>query len=322
LTTVELSIVIPVVDSADLLSKLLRDLEGLAVTFEVFVIDGGSTDGTAQIIHEYAQARRAVYNISLSTPRPAGLLRNLAIPLIDGEYTLFVDADDGIDAGALNLALEIAKKQNADVMMLPYSLAFVTDEGPANATTFELRGMDPHDREVWANSRTYVSRANKRAAFDLIAYPWNRLVRSSLLLDEQIYFGSSMVQNDVQFHFHTIAAAKRIAFLPADTPPVCVHRKFKNQGQLTKVASSSRLEMIGALQLTHRLLSSTKYRRSSFHAGHWTRFVTRTFDWARNNGLVPRESLGLFRRAQEVTERCSRSANTSCFFDWWQIRPP
>ena len=84
--------------------------------FECLLIDDGSKDNSPSICDEYAQkdARVKVYH------KPNGGLsdaRNYGLERAQGEYTIFADPDDWVDAEGLDQLYKKAKETNADMVM-------------------------------------------------------------------------------------------------------------------------------------------------------------------------------------------------------------
>ena len=156
----------------------------------------------------------------------------------------------------------------------------------------------------------------------LVNYPWNRLTRTRLLHDaDGIFFGTPQVQNDVQYHWHALSAAERVAFLDSTAKPVCYHKKFvgTKRMQLTKIRSSSRLEMFWALQATHRVLCAAgdPFTDDPSTMQVWGRFVEKTLHWARSNNLVPRASMPKFLQQQAEMLECAASCSMRCLYSRW-----
>lgn len=87
--------------------------------FECLLIDDGSTDNSPNICNEYAQkdARIKVYH------KPNGGLsdaRNYGIERAQGEYTIFFDPDDWVDAGYLTDLYAKAVETDADMVICDY----------------------------------------------------------------------------------------------------------------------------------------------------------------------------------------------------------
>jgi glycosyltransferase involved in cell wall biosynthesis len=175
-------------------------------SFEVFVVDDGSTDGlTTQLLLDIAAEERPnFYFLSTSKMSGAGRTRNIvAIPLAEGQYIYFADADeDSYNFVALKEAVNYAKsKAGIDLLALPY---FV-DTVHTNTSSTQSGMMPPSDDRVWKTVRSNLGNLTqadrKKAAFSLINYPWKQITSSNLLFDADIYFDGYVVHNDVQFHW-------------------------------------------------------------------------------------------------------------------------
>ena len=91
--------------------------------------------------------------------------------------------------------------------------------------------------------------AQKEAALALINCPWKQLTSSKLMFDADVFFGSTKVHNDVQFHWMSTSAAQNIHFYNEE---VCTHRKFDSSicGQLTEVKDSAHMSVFPSLGMT------------------------------------------------------------------------
>ena len=322
LTSLDLSVVIPVYNAGPFIVSLISSIDQIRnITYEAFCVNGASTDDSSQIISQLEETRPRMYNIQLLVETPAGLLRNLVIPLLEGTYVFFLDADDSVDGQALEAATLIAMQQGFDVLMLPYQLAFVSQQEQEQVTT--LMGMDKYDHATWTQTVALQSNnMTREAAMTLVNYPWNRLARSELLHAQRIFFGTTQVQNDVQYHWHVLSVARRVAFLTATTAPVCYHKKFvgTSRMQLTKVKSASRLEMFWALQATHRVLCQLVPHALEDDSGTmqaWQYFVHKTIEWARNSKLVPAKSIPEFLRSKAQMIECVATCAMGCLYSNW-----
>lgn len=97
------SVVMVVRNEEKVLAQKLENLLGLdypAERLQIVVVSDGSTDGSEQILHEYAcHARVQVLLSQLSKGKASGL--NDAVDLAAGEIVVFTDARQRIEAGAL-----------------------------------------------------------------------------------------------------------------------------------------------------------------------------------------------------------------------------
>lgn len=94
------SVVIPVRNGEAFIGEAIKSvLAQGSLAGEIIVIDDGSTDGTAAVVHGIADPR-----ITLLA-RPAGrkgvsAVRNYGLSKVSGEWTMFLDADDRLCEGA------------------------------------------------------------------------------------------------------------------------------------------------------------------------------------------------------------------------------
>ncbi|WP_460810706.1 glycosyltransferase family 2 protein [Microlunatus endophyticus] len=268
----DLTVVIPVFDSEDLirdtLDSVLR-LTGLGLSYNVLLVDDGSTDSSLTVIREYEDIYDHVH-VFTQRNRGAGRARNSVIPLVTGRYTYFLDADDVVDAGALARAVAHADSEAADLVFLKYRIEYF-DEGRS-------RGMFNADTEIWNRILECDDAAERqRLIVGLINYPWNRLIRTSLLHDAGIFFGPTVVHNDMVFHWHGTLSARTISFLDAE---VCIHRKFDSRTQVTNIVDERRMVVVEALRGTYeRICELPSYPNVR---EEWIRFAVDLLDWAKD----------------------------------------
>ena len=265
---VDLTVVIPVFDSADLIGATIDSVLGISgITFNVLLVDDGSTDGSLEILQQY-ETRHANVHVFTQGNRGAGRARNAVIPLSTGRYTYFLDADDVIDPRALVEAVFAADREDADLMLMKYRIDHIDEK--------KTRGMYKADEEIWGRLRQSAHQAERQQlAAKLINYPWNRIIRTTLLHDANIFFGATVVHNDVLFHWHSIVAAQRISYVEVE---VCSHRKFATRAQVTNINDARRLAVLEALRSTHaRIRDLPDYDNVRWE---WMAFAKHLLDWA------------------------------------------
>lgn len=88
----QLSVVIPTRDRCDLLSEVLRPLLDDPAASEVVVVDDGSRDGTAALVHDLAAAHPQL-RLLHATGRGKGLASQAGLDGTRGDVVLFLDDD-------------------------------------------------------------------------------------------------------------------------------------------------------------------------------------------------------------------------------------
>ena len=94
--TAKISIIMPVYNTVDYLEKSIESVrEQTFPEFELICVDDGSSDGSLEILQEYAKkdTRIKVFQHEHDGRGAAGA-RNMALEQVTGEYIAFLDSDD------------------------------------------------------------------------------------------------------------------------------------------------------------------------------------------------------------------------------------
>ena len=111
-----------------------------------------------------------------------------------------------------------------------------------------------------------MRRKQKNVAYGLEVHAFNRLVKTEMLLANDICFGPTPTYNDVQFHFDTITQASSVGFFDK---AVIMHKRNLHP-ELPKAARRSAEHALG---LTKRIVEGRGFfdRAGSRHT--WSAFV-------------------------------------------------
>jgi glycosyltransferase involved in cell wall biosynthesis len=108
----DLTVIIPSKDRLWSLPKAVSSCRSSRLKVEIIVIDDGSTDGTA----DWLRTQSDVITIrGEGWGKPWGV--NKAMAHATGRYLRYLDSDDWLNLGANELQCEIARKENADVVV-------------------------------------------------------------------------------------------------------------------------------------------------------------------------------------------------------------
>src|SRR5512136_1870997 len=95
-----ISIITPVLNEEDMIKPFLDDLAGFPGSFELIVVDGGSTDATCAIVMDYIGRFPATLHL-LSTEAGRSFQMNTGAQTAEGEILLFLHVDCRIPADSL-----------------------------------------------------------------------------------------------------------------------------------------------------------------------------------------------------------------------------
>src|SRR3954452_504761 len=88
-----ISIIIPVFNCAEYIGGAIRScLKQIWPSDEIIVVDDGSFDGTAEILHEFALHPQV--RVLRQTNQGVSLARNAGVRVSTGSFVAFLDADD------------------------------------------------------------------------------------------------------------------------------------------------------------------------------------------------------------------------------------
>ena len=114
------SIIIPVYNAGQYLQKCIDSLVGQTYqNLEILCVNDGSTDNSLQILQDYARRDSRIHLINKEN---AGVsqARNDALKKAAGDYVMFVDADDWVDAETCEAVVACAVLEHADIVMWSY----------------------------------------------------------------------------------------------------------------------------------------------------------------------------------------------------------
>lgn len=118
--SVSLSVIIPAYNVEKYIVQCINSVLHQKVTFafEVIVVNDGSTDQTAMLLEQYVHDPR----VRIIHQQNQGLsgARNTGIDCSKGEYLCFLDSDDALTDGALEVLMEAAVSNHAKLVVGSY----------------------------------------------------------------------------------------------------------------------------------------------------------------------------------------------------------
>ena len=135
----DISVIIPVYNVQKYLKDCLDSVVSQSIdgTYEVIIVNDGSTDNSGAIVHSYAQ----VSNIQVVDQSNGGLsaARNAGLRLSRGKYIMFVDSDDALAPGYLRAMKDRLDRTPADYVTSTFR--YMSDDG--------MLGEQEKDRASW-----------------------------------------------------------------------------------------------------------------------------------------------------------------------------
>lgn len=229
----EVTIIMPVYNPGKYLRPCLDSL--LAQTmedFRIIAIDDGSTDGSWDILREYAARDARIlpqqnpYNIG------AARTRNMGIQLAQGEYVVILDADDYFEPDYLECLWTACKENDLDIAICDF---YWRDE-----LIGEEYLITPPRKFLTIINRPFNWEELPRYIFQLFRFPpYLKMYRRSFLREYGVLFQDLSNSNDVYFSEMSFIYANRIMHI--STP--LLHYRY-NTGQQISTPRGRKIECL------------------------------------------------------------------------------
>lgn len=216
------SVIVPVYNAEKYLKNCIDSilLQSYS-TFEILIIDDGSSDNSWKIIRSYLSKDNRVKSFRKQNGG-AGSARNLGLEHAQGEWVIFIDADDTIDPDYIEKLISVS--QNVDLVIC---------------------GMKLYKNDIISFSKIFVDNATKKNRFttaelfqELRLYtlsgPVCKLFRRTIIIENHVSFPENMnLGEDSVFVYTYLYFSDTISVIESYGYNVL----FTNNNSLTKKAS-------------------------------------------------------------------------------------
>uniref|UniRef100_UPI0025D90CC0 glycosyltransferase family 2 protein n=1 Tax=Ruminococcus sp. TaxID=41978 RepID=UPI0025D90CC0 len=206
----KVSVIIPVYNAEDYLVDSLGDMLSQTYTdFEVICVNDGSTDNSEAIIEDFCKKDDRIRLISQSNCG-GGAARNKGYDHSNGDYILFLDADDRFEKQLIENAVLLMEREKSDVLVFAAD-EFHYETGIKKPAPWLLQsGYERYDGNPFHYTTTTV---------------WNKMYRHDFLARNNIRHQDERVTAfSMYFTFFALFYASKIDFLDE----VLVHYMSEN----------------------------------------------------------------------------------------------
>lgn len=190
-----ISIIIPIYNASMYLSECLDSILSQDFTdFELLLIDDGSTDNSGEICDEYAEKDTRI-KVFHQKNQGVSVARNTGLDYAQGEYLMFVDADDILLPKGISKLYEHISSSGTDVSL-------------ASTQVFVGDIVRPYHMYPSKKTNDVINNMNHPAL-------WGYLFRLSLINNNHIRFTPGLAYSEDQVFIATIAiCAKSLVLIP------------------------------------------------------------------------------------------------------------
>lgn len=227
----KLSIIVPVYNVLPYIRQCLDSLVGQTLEdYEIILIDDGSTDGTAQVLAEYAARYPEKIILKRVENGGQGRARNIAIDMARGDFLGFIDSDDWIDPSMYEKLWKRADETGADVVVCDWL----------------IKHSDGHDQVFPARVQGHWLAAAGSAC--------NKVFRRSLVGDTR--FPAGLWYEDFYFSAMMLLKARGVEYLEE---PLYTYRQSQSS-TMRNNNSAKNLDMLTILDMLEEYMLPHGFR--------------------------------------------------------------
>ena len=199
-----MSIIIPIYNVEPYILECLQSVanQTIADKLECILVDDCGTDNSVSVAEEFLKTYSGAIHFELLHHQKNGGLsvaRNTGVRASHGEYLYFLDSDDTIIPRCMEMLVEMAERNQADVVIGSY----ITDDN-------RMRQFENIDYPECVSDRGRV----KRMMLDYDVIPVtaaNRLIRRDLLVKNGLFFKEGIIHEDNYWTFFLAKHVERMA---------------------------------------------------------------------------------------------------------------
>lgn len=234
----KISVIIPVYNSKKYLEACVQSIrEQTYRNLEIILVDDGSTDGSSQLCDWLAEQDERILAIHQEN---GGLsaARNSGLEICTGDYITFVDSDDLLLENFVQILLDAAEQEQADIAISSFQYYYGTEILPAAPKDGTLKIM---------NRIEALQKLNRWCEPEGIAFvtAWGKLFKRSFWGDRR--FCPGVWHEDEYIAHHLLGSAAKIVWLNV---PLYLYRQHEESytGKKEEKPDLSRLDLIPALK--------------------------------------------------------------------------
>lgn len=209
------SVIIPTYNDEEHISQCLESV--ISQTYkdiEIIVVIDGATDKTEEIVRQYARRDERI-KVHVQENAGAGAARNKGLQMANGDYIVFVDADDWLDVDAIEILVKEVIKTDSDLIVAGF------------ASIEYVKGRYQRTENVPKYLHVEGLNETRSECFNLFINgmghsPWGKLYKKSIIDKYNILFPNMRRSQDIIFNNEYFGHINSLTILDA-----CIYN-FRN----------------------------------------------------------------------------------------------
>ena len=207
----KVSIVVPMYNAEKYIDRCVDSvLRQTNPNWELILVNDGSTDNTLSIANKYKKLDRRIRVLD-GINQGVSCARNKGIEAVEGQITVFVDADDWIEDCYVEKICRYWE-EGVDILVFNYNVAYSEDECIQGCSIQqEYKEPQAGNKFYLLSLLGYYNRLTNHQIYRL-GVPWGKAYASDLLKDSDFPQGVSYSE-DVVFNTRVFKRAKNIKYI-------------------------------------------------------------------------------------------------------------
>lgn len=205
----KVSVILPVYNAENYIQKCIESILNQSYSnIELIIVNDGSVDNSKIIIDEYSELDERIKKFHIDNSGPS-FARNLGIDSAVGEFILFVDADDYINRNMIKELVSMINDES-DLVICGYKSDF-PDRTESKRLDYDF--MENNH----LNKKQFLEHFGVLFRYYYINYPWNKLYRTSIIIENRIQFDNSIKWGeDLIFNLEYFKYCNAFSFVKKD----------------------------------------------------------------------------------------------------------
>lgn len=193
----KLSIIVPVYNVEKYLDTCLSSLVSQGLDdYEIIVVNDGTKDNSQQIIDKYSTMYPEIIRSYIKENGGLSDARNYGLAKAQGRYVAFIDSDDYAERDFYKGMLELAEKNDLDLVVADLEYVWENDE----KTPMHKEGLSPYVEEI--NKRLFLSPL----------FAWNKLYKHAMLKKLECRYPVGLWYEDIPVTLNIFSHASKIGY--------------------------------------------------------------------------------------------------------------
>jgi glycosyltransferase involved in cell wall biosynthesis len=278
----KISVVIPVYNAEKYLDRCIKSiLKQTYSNWELIAVDDGSADNSLSILKHYAKQNHQI-NVLHQENKGAGLARNLGIERITGDYLVFIDADDYVEADYFQLLschdedivfIDVNRKNNKGQIQKAEKNSIYKNKTKDDILKSQMTGKLP-----WGGVRKAVKR--NIVCNNNIKYTHHKIGEEAVFSFEILYHSNTIgfIEKAVyNYEVHTDSLSQSIVEDPWGDVAITIKNRVEELGEKDRFCTT-----INAFIVTSAIVSLNKIAKK-YKYDEYKIKANEKFIWVGNN---------------------------------------